>query len=64
MLLLFTDVNNGNSVAVNPQHIVCVFTSKDETTSIEATIINMLNGNVAVTEEYTEVVGRIQSELK
>jgi len=64
MLIIFTDVNNGNSVAVNPQHIVCVFTSKDEKTLLEATIINMLNGNVAVTEEYMEVVGRIQSELK
>jgi hypothetical protein len=64
MLLIFTDVNTGNPVAINPQHIVCVFTSKDEKTLLEATIINMLNGNVAVTEEYLEVVGRLQGELK
>jgi len=64
MLIIFTDVNNGNSVAVNPQHIVCVFTTKDETTGLDTTVINMLNGNVAVTEEYTEVVGRIQNEIK
>jgi len=64
MLIIFTDATTGNSVAINPTHVVCVFTNTDEKTGLTATVINMLNGNVAVTEEYTEVVGRIQSEIK
>jgi len=64
MLLNFTDATTGNSVAVNPQHVVCVFTNTDEKSGLSATVINVLNGNIAVSEEYTEVVGRIQSELK
>jgi uncharacterized protein YlzI (FlbEa/FlbD family) len=64
MLITFTDFNSGNSLAVNPEHIVCVFTAPDEKSGLQTTVINMLNGNVAVTEEYTEVVGRIQSELR
>jgi len=64
MLINFTDATTGNSVAVNPQHVVCVFTNKDEKTGLTVTVINVLNGNIAVTEEYTEVVGQIQSELR
>jgi uncharacterized protein YlzI (FlbEa/FlbD family) len=64
MLIIYTDATTGNSVAINPEHVVCVFTNKDETTGLTSTIINMLNGNIAVTEEYSEVVGRIQGELK
>jgi hypothetical protein len=61
---MYTDATTGNSVAINPEHVVCVFINKDETTGLTTTVINVLNGNIAVTEEYTEVVGRIQSELR
>jgi hypothetical protein len=64
MLLHFTDATTGNSVAVNPQHVVCVFTNKDETTGLTSTVINMLNGNIAITEEYLTVTGQLQGELK
>jgi len=64
MLIIYTDATTGNSVAINPEHVVCVFTNKDEASGLTSTIINMLNGNIAVTEDYLEVVGRIQSELK
>ena len=64
MLINFTDATNGNSVSVNPQHVVCVFTTKDEKSGLDATVINVLNGNIAVTESFTEVVGCIQGELK
>jgi len=64
MLLHFTDLNTGNPVAINPKHVACVFTTIDEKTSLQTTVINMINGNIAVTEEYLEVVGRIQSELR
>jgi uncharacterized protein YlzI (FlbEa/FlbD family) len=63
MLLYFTDVTTSLPVAINPHHVACVFTTKDEN-DVEATIINLVNGNVAVSESQTEVVGRIQSELK
>jgi len=64
MLIIYTDFNSGNSIAVNPAHVVCVFTAPDEKTNLQTTVINMLNGNVAVTEEYSTVVGQIQSELR
>ena len=64
MLLHFTDATTSNPVAVNPSHVVCVFTTLDEKTALNNTVINMLNGNIAVTEDYLEVVGRLQGELK
>jgi len=64
MLIIYTDATTSNSVAINPEHVVCVFTNTDETSGVTSTVINMLNGNIAVTEDYLEVVGRIQSELK
>ena len=63
MLLYFTDVTTGLPVAVNPHHVACVFITKDENNT-ETTIINLVNGNVAVSESQLEVVGRIQSELR
>lgn len=63
MLLFFTDVTTGLPVAINPQHVACVFTTKDES-GAETTIINLVNGNVAVSDSQLEVVGRIQGELK
>lgn len=64
MLIIYKDATTGNSVAINPEHVVCVFTNTDEKTGLTSTIINMLNGNIAVTEEYSTVVGQIQSELR
>jgi uncharacterized protein YlzI (FlbEa/FlbD family) len=61
---MYTDATTGNSVAINPQHIVCVFTNKDETTGLTTTVINMLNGNIAVTEDHLTVINQIQSELR
>jgi hypothetical protein len=64
MLIIYTDAVTGNSVAVNPEHVVCIFTNTDEKTGLTSTIINVLNGNIAVTEEYSTVVSQIQSELR
>jgi len=63
MLLYFTDASTKLPVAINPQHVACVFTTKDADDEV-VTIINLVNGNVAVSESQTEVIGRIQSELK
>jgi hypothetical protein len=62
MLINFTDATTGNSVAVNPQHVVCVFTNKDEKTGLTVTVINVLNGNIAVDEDYDDVLGKLVSK--
>ena len=62
-LLCFTDSVSGMSVAINPTKVVCVFTNKDAETGVETTVINLVNGNVVVDDDYLEVVGRIQGEL-
>jgi hypothetical protein len=65
MLLTFTDANTDLALAVNPEHVVCVFVAKDDKDpTIEKTIINMLNGNVIVKEDYLSVVGQVQGALK
>jgi hypothetical protein len=60
-MLHFTDSVTGMSVAINPSKVVCVFTNKDVETGVETTVINLINGNVGVTESYLETVGRFQS---
>ena len=60
-MLHFTDSVTGMSVAINPSKVVCVFTNKDTETGVETTVINLINGNVGVTESYLETVGRFQS---
>ena len=71
MLVLFTDAKSKNAIAVNPDHVVAIFTvpsTPDETGTISAdaglTVIGVLNGNILVSEEYTEVVGTLQGQLK
>ena len=60
MMLLFTDLQTGNAVALNPDHVVVLFTTKDETTGEEKVVINTLAGNVVVKESYVEVLGQLQ----
>jgi uncharacterized hydantoinase/oxoprolinase family protein len=62
MLVNFVDSVTNESVAVNLANLVCVFTVKEE--GVEKTILNMINGNLAVKENYLEVVGRINAEMK
>jgi hypothetical protein len=62
-LLHFTDSVSGMSVAINPSKVVCVFTNKDPDSGLETTVINLVNGNVGVTEDYLETVGRLQGVL-
>jgi len=60
MLILLTDAVTGNAIAVNPKHVVVVFTAKDDKVG-EATVINTLTGNVLVKDSYVEVVGQLQA---
>lgn len=62
MLVNFVDSVTNESVAVNLANLVCVFIVKEE--GVEKTILNMINGNLAVKENYLEVVGRINAEMK
>jgi uncharacterized hydantoinase/oxoprolinase family protein len=62
MLVNFVDSVTNESVAVNLANLVCVFTVKEE--GVEKTILNMINGNLAVKENYLEAVGRINAEMK
>ena len=61
MMLLFTDAQTGNAVAVNPKHVVVLFTTKDETTGDEKVVVNTLVGNVVVKESYVEALGQLQA---
>ena len=63
MLLTFIEAGTGNTISINPKHVVCVFTQTIEDVGTK-TVINMLNGNLAVEDDYLDVVGRIQGELK
>jgi len=59
MLLYFTEHETGNSLAINPEHVVLVFEKVEEDKKF--TVINVLNGNVAVEENYLETVGRLNA---
>jgi hypothetical protein len=62
MLLSFTEADSGKPIAINPVHVVLVFVATTEEKG-ERTLINMLNGNVAVIEPYVDVLGAIQGAL-
>jgi hypothetical protein len=59
MLLYFTELGTKNSLAINPEYVVLVFQKIEDDN--KTTLINMINGNVAVEEDYLETVGRINA---
>lgn len=64
MLLHFTDALTNSSVAINPQHVIAVFTAPENTDVAGKTVINAPSGTIAVTEDYLTVVGRLNGEIK
>ena len=60
MMLYFTDAQSQQSIAVNPEFVVVVFTAKNEE-GVEGVIINTTTGNIVVTEPYLDVVGRLNA---
>jgi hypothetical protein len=56
-MLYFTEVGTKNSLAINPEYVVLVFQKIEDDEKL--TVINMINGNVAVEEDYLETVGRL-----
>jgi len=64
MMMMFTDALTGQSVAINPRHIIAVFIAPESTEIAGKTIINIPSGTIAVSDDYLSVVGRINGELK
>jgi hypothetical protein len=69
MLVNFVNEQTGLPVSINPTQITCVFVAKvalseESEETVEKTVIGLPGGTVVVTEGYSEVVGRIQGELK
>lgn len=68
MLVQFTDAKSKDSIAINPTHVVAVF-SIPSTPDAEGnvnpdagkTVIGVVNGNVLVDESYIHVVGVLQA---
>ena len=63
MLIYFKDAQTGNDIAVNPNYVVVVFTTKDEE-GVEKTVINTTTGNIVVIDSHITVVGQLQAQLK
>jgi hypothetical protein len=68
MLVIFTEVESKNSIAINPKTVTSVFTlTRAPSPEMEPykgkTVIVLTNGNIVVEEAYLEVVGRINGEL-
>lgn len=60
MMLLFTDAQTNNAIALNPDHVVVLFTAKNEAGGPDSVVINTIAGNVVVKESYVEVLGQLQ----
>jgi hypothetical protein len=59
-MLHFTESISKSSIAINPKHIVAVFTAT-EGEQKGKTVVSIVNGNIAIEEEYLEVVGRLNA---
>ena len=63
MMLTFNDAVTDNSVAINPNFVVAVFTA-GEGEMAGKTVIGLSNGNIVVSQDFLNVVGQLQGELK
>ena len=61
MLIKFEEFKTGAPISINYKNVVCVFNSKDPKTQKEITVINMINGNISVTDDYATVISRINT---
>jgi uncharacterized protein YlzI (FlbEa/FlbD family) len=58
-MLIFTDAITENAIAVNPEHIIAVFTSPSGEFEGK-TVVSVTNGSIIVKESTTEVLGAIK----
>ena len=63
MLVQFTDKMTGNPVAINPKHVLCVVTHKNEELNEEVVVIGIPSATIGVTQNYSEVVGTLNGAL-
>jgi|APCry1669193128_1035447.scaffolds.fasta_scaffold91541_3 hypothetical protein len=63
MLINFIESKSNEAFAINPEHVVAVFTAT-EGDMVGKTFILFAGGNVAVNESYNDVVGALNGELK
>ena len=59
-MLHFTESISKSSIAINPKHVVAVFTAT-EGEQKGKTVISIINGNISVDEDYLETVGRLNA---
>lgn len=59
-MLNFTESISKSSISINPKHVVAVFTAT-EGEQKGKTVISIVNGNIAVEEDYLETVGRLNA---
>lgn len=62
MLLTFTELVSNNPIAINPEHLIGVF-NVIEGEHAGNTAISLSNGSLIVSENYLDVVGRINGAL-
>ena len=55
-LIWLTDAKTSSKVAINPEHVVAVFTASEGDFEGQ-TVVGLLNGNIVVSETDLEVVG-------
>ena len=61
MFLYFTDATSQQAIAINPAHVVAVFTVQEGDMKGK-TAIGVVNGSVLVEESQIEVVGVLQGQ--
>jgi hypothetical protein len=64
MLLSFTDAITNDSISINPKSVSVVLVAPKGTEVEGKTVIAIPTGSIVVAEDYLDVVGRINGELK
>jgi len=60
MLVSLTEFKTSNPITINVNNVVCVFTGIDPISNTETTFVNMINGNIAVSQTYDYVITSIK----
>ena len=61
MLYKFTETKSQTVIAINPDHVVAVFQTIEEGEFNGKTILNLVNGAVAVNEDLLTVMGILEA---
>jgi len=61
MLYKFTETKSQTVIAINPDHVVAVFETMEEGDFRGKTILNLINGAVAVDEDLLTVMGILEA---